>query len=185
MSSRLNSAQVDAVIESFVARATDDRASLLKVRLSPNASVAVSANYVIEQTNLSPAAISKRSSYFEPVLDAMRAERIIVSGHPSGACEWRRRLLAWYEGMSKEEQLSIPVYANSILYQGFISEIPELAGFSGARTNYELVRQTLEEILSDLRELGVLDENYQTVEQRIASKKPVEKTESLKDVNAN
>lgn len=67
MSSRLNSAQVDAVIESFVARATDDRASLLKVRLSPNASVAVSANYVIEQTNLSPAAISKRSSYFEPV----------------------------------------------------------------------------------------------------------------------
>ncbi|AVI87192.1 integrase [Pseudomonas syringae pv. tomato] len=181
MSSRLNSAQVDAVIESFVARATDDRASLLKVRLSPNASVAVSANYVIEQTNLSPAAISKRSSYFEPVLDAMRAERIIVSGHPSGACEWRRRLLAWYEGMSKEEQLSIPVYANSILYQGFISEIPELAGFSGARTNYELVRQTLEEILSDLRELGVLDENYQTVEQRIASKKPVEKTESLKD----
>jgi len=179
--SRLTSAQVDAVIESFVARVTDDRESLLRVCLSRGEDLAVAPNYVIEQTNLSPMAISKRTSYFEPIFDAMRAEGIIISGHPSGACEWRRRILAWYEGMSMEEKLAIPVFGNNIKDRGYLSEIPELAGFSGVRTKYELVRITFGEILDDLRKLGVLDPEYQTVEQRIASKPETKPTESLRD----
>ncbi|MGE8407644.1 MAG: site-specific integrase [Pseudomonas sp.] len=179
--SRLTSAQVDAVIESFVARVTDDRESLLRVCLSRGEDLAVAPNYVIEQTNLSPMAISKRTSYFEPIFDAMRAEGIIIPGHPSGACEWRRRILAWYEGMSMEEKLAIPVYGNNIKDRGYLSEIPELAGFSGVRTKYELVRMTFDEILDDLRKLGVLNPDYQTVEQRIASKTESKPTESLRD----
>ncbi|MFK3774313.1 site-specific integrase [Pseudomonas sp. NPDC089406] len=178
--SRLTSAQVDAVIESFVARVTDDRESLLRVCLSRGEDLAVAPSYVIEQTNLSQMAISKRTSYFEPIFDAMRAEGIIISGHPSGACEWRRRILAWYEGMSMEEKLAIPVFGNNIKDRGYLSEIPELAGFSGVRTKYELVRITFGEILDDLRKLGVLDPEYQTVEQRIASKPESKPTESLR-----
>lgn len=143
--------------------------------------LAVAPKYLIEQTNLNPGTISKRVSSFEPIFEAMRAEGIIVPGHPSGACDWRRRLLAWYEGMSMEEKLAIPVAANTIRDRGFMSEIPELAGFKSARASFELVRITFEEILDDLRKLGVLDPNYQTVEQRIASKTVVEKTESLRD----
>mgnify|MGYP003582357893 FL=1 len=180
--SRLTSAQADAVIESFVARVTDDRESLLKVCLSRGDELAVAPKYVIEQTNLNPATISKRAPSFEPIFDAMRAEGIIVPGHPPTACDWRRRLLAWYEGMSMEEKLAIPVTANTIRDRGFMSEIPELAGLKTARASFELVRITFEEILDDLRRLGVLDPNYQTVEQRIASKTVVQKTESLRDV---
>lgn len=180
--SRLTSAQVDAVIESFVARVTDDRESLLRVCLSRGEDLAITPSYVIEQTNLSPMAISKRTSYFEPIFDAMRAEGIIISGHPSGACEWRRRILAWYEGMSMEEKLAIPVFGNNIKDRGYLSEIPELAGFSGVRTKYELVRITFGEILDDLRKLGVLDPDYQTVEQRIASKPESRPTESVRNV---
>lgn len=179
--SRLTSAQVDAVIESFVARVTDDRESLLRVCLSRGEDLAITPSYVIEQTNLSPMAISKRTSYFEPIFDAMRAEGIIISGHPSGACEWRRRILAWYEGMSMEEKLAIPVFGNNIKDRGYLSEIPELAGFSGVRTKYELVRITFGEILDDLRKLGVLDPDYQTVEQRIASKPESRPTESVRN----
>ncbi|MBK3478513.1 tyrosine-type recombinase/integrase [Pseudomonas sp. MF6751] len=179
--SRLTSAQVDAVIESFVARVTDDRESLLRVCLSKGEDLAITPSYVIEQTNLSPMAISKRTSYFEPIFDAMRAEGIIISGHPSGACEWRRRILAWYEGMSMEEKLAIPVFGNNIKDRGYLSEIPELAGFSGVRTKYELVRITFGEILDDLRKLGVLDPDYQTVEQRIASKPESRPTESVRN----
>ncbi|TPG91159.1 site-specific integrase [Pseudomonas caspiana] len=179
--SRLNSAEVDAAIESFVARVTDDRESLLKVCLSGGEDLAVASRYVVEQTNLSPKAISKRTSYFEPIFDAMRAEGIIIPGHSSSACDWRRRLLAWYEGMPMEEKLAIPVNANTVRDRGFMSEIPELAGFKMARGKFELVRITFEEILDDLRKLGVLNPNYQTVEQRIASKKVVEKTESVRD----
>ncbi|WP_323166958.1 site-specific integrase [Pseudomonas atacamensis] len=179
--SRLTSAQVDAVIESFVARVTDDRESLLRVCLSRGEDLAITPSYVIEQTNLSPMAISKRTSYFEPIFDAMRAEGIIISGHPSGACEWRRRILAWYEGMSMEEKLAIPVFGNNIKDRGYLSEIPELAGFSGVRTKYELVRITFGEILDDLRKLGVLDPDYQTVEQRIASKPESRPAESVRN----
>ncbi|MCS5515309.1 hypothetical protein NWF32_07730 [Pseudomonas qingdaonensis] len=144
--------------------------------------MAVAPNYVIEQTNLSPMAISKRTSYFEPIFDAMRSEGIIVPGHSSNACDWRRRLLAWYEGMPMEEKLAIPVFGNSIKDRGFLSEIPELSGFNGARTRYELVRMTFEEIVDDLRKLGVLDSSYQTVEQRVASKTESKPTKSLRDV---
>ncbi|WP_312591764.1 site-specific integrase [Stutzerimonas nitrititolerans] len=179
--SRLNSAEVDAVIESFVARVTDDRESLLNVCLSSGDKLALSPNYVIEQTRLSPSTIYKRASCFEAILDAMRAEGIIVRGHSSSACDWRRRLLSWYEGMSREEKLAIPTFGNGIKERGFISEVAELAGFSAARGNFELVRITYEEILDDLRKLGVLKSNYQTVEQRIGSKTVVEKTESLRD----
>ncbi|UFH49584.1 site-specific integrase [Pseudomonas sp. KNUC1026] len=179
--SRLNSLGVDAVIESFVARVTDDRASLLKVCLSSGEDLAVSRNYIIEQTSLSPSTVSNRASSFELILDAMRAEGIIVPGHSSTACDWRRRLLYWYEGMPVEEKFTIPTFGNGIKERGFLSEISELAGFSAARTKFELVRITYEEILNDLRELGVLKANYQTVEQRIASKVVVEKTESLRD----
>lgn len=120
--SRLTSAQADAVIESFVARATDDRESLLKVCLSRGDELAVAPKYVIEQTNLNPATISKRASSFEPIFDAMRAEGIIVPGHPPTACDWRRRLLAWYEGMSMEEKLAIPVTANTIIHRNTIRQ---------------------------------------------------------------
>ncbi|MCB4796107.1 site-specific integrase [Pseudomonas sp. NP21570] len=178
---RLNSAGVDAVIESFVARVTDDRESLLKVCLSSGEKLTVSPCYVIEQTSLSPFWVSKRASCFEVILDAMRAEGIIVLGHSSSACDWRRRLLSWYEGMSREEKLAIPTFGNGIKVRGFISGVAELAGFTEARRNLELVRITYEEILDDLRKLGVLKSNYQTVEQRIASKAVVEKTESLRD----
>ncbi|EJM03515.1 site-specific recombinase XerD [Pseudomonas sp. GM102] len=179
--SRLNSAEVGAVIESFVARVTDDRESLLKVCLSRGEELALDPKYVVEQTNLSPRAIRKRISYFEPIFDAMCAEGIIVPGHSSGACDWRRKLLAWYEGMPIEEKLAIPVFGNSIKDRGFLSEIPELAGLSWGRTKHELVRITFGEILDDLRELGVLDPSYQTVEQRVASKTENEPSESLRD----
>ncbi|CAM3104319.1 site-specific integrase [Pseudomonas plecoglossicida] len=179
--SRLTSAQVDAVIESFVARVTDDRESLLRVCLSGGEDLAVAPRYVIEQTNLSPMAISKRTSFFEPIFNAMRDEGIIVPGHSSSACDWRRRLLAWYEGMPMEERLAIPVFGNSIKDRGFLSEIPELADLRGARTRHELVRITFGEILDDLRKLGVLDSSYQTVEKRLASKKESKPSESVRD----
>ncbi|QQN26965.1 site-specific integrase [Pseudomonas syringae group genomosp. 3] len=180
MSSRLNSAQVDATIESFVARATDDRESLLQVCLSKNADLAVSTGYAVKHTGLGASTVMKRAPLFQPILDAMADEGIIVSGHPSGACEWRRRLLAWYEGMPKEQKLAIPVAGNTIRYRGYLSDVPELAGFPFVRGKYELVRSTFEEILEDLRGLGVLDRDYQTVEERVASKKPVEQTEAGK-----
>lgn len=181
MSGRLTGAQVDAAIESFVARATDDRESLLKVCLSPHADLAVSASYAAQQTGVSQSTIFLKRRHLQPILDAMSDEGIIVSGHPPGACEWRRRLFAWYEGLSQEEKLAIPVNANTIRVKGFLNEIPALKGILGARTRYALVSATFEEILDDLRKIGVLDPDYQTVEQRIASKKPIEKTESVRD----
>jgi len=177
MSGRLNS--VDELIESFVARATDDRESLLRIRLSKGDDLALSTGYLSSQTKLSASTIRIKSSLFHPILDAMCEEGIVVPGHPSGACEFRRRLLSWYEGMSEEEKLAIPVAANTIRYRGYMRDVPELAGLNDAKRIYPLVRDTFEEILDDLRRLGVLDSNYQTVEERLASKKPVEKQESL------
>ncbi|MFZ6045776.1 tyrosine-type recombinase/integrase [Pseudomonas sp. CR3202] len=174
--------EVDAIIEAWVARATESRESLLNVSLGRKGCAPIlSSDALIEQTGLSASTVNNRSHKFAPVLDAMRAHGIIVEGHSSTACEWRRKLLCWYEGMTPEAKAMIPVAGNTIKARGYLDDIDELSGLRGARTQHELVSATFDDILEDLRKIGVLDGEYKTVKQRIESKVVLEKGKSLKE----
>ncbi|MFC5694841.1 site-specific integrase [Pseudomonas sp. GCM10022186] len=84
--------------------------------------------------------------------------------------------------MSSDEKKLIPVTANTIKVRGYLEDIEELSGFSSARHIYGLVRETFNDILDDLRSLGVLDSEYKTVKQRRAAlEKPVEKNKSVSE----
>lgn len=170
---------VDVALESFVARSTDDRESILSVELSTSQPLAVSVAYVIRETGLTSASVRSRAHILVPIIDALREQEIIVGEHHPGAYEWRRRLITWYERMPQDEKLRIPVFANTIREKGYLSEIQELAGLQYALSIYPLVRETFKEILDDLRRLGVLDSGYKTRKQREAEKVVKEKTESL------
>lgn len=181
MISKEKATEIDSAIEAWVARATANRESLLKVRLGKGNEAALSWSPLMDELSLSAASINWRIREFDPVLDAMREQGIIVPGHCSAACEWRRRLLAWYEGLSDQEKMQIPVRANTIKFRDYLSDIEGLSGLNAARNQYELVRETFVQILGDLRARGVLDLEYKTSKQRAALKFPAEKTESLFD----
>ncbi|MFP6863543.1 site-specific integrase [Pseudomonas sp.] len=173
---------VDARIEVLVARATESRTSLLGIPLAQTGGEpALSRAWLVEQVGVSASAIYSRSDQFTPVLDAMRAHGIIVDGNSSAACEFRRKLLFWYESMTLEAKAMIPVAGNTIKQKGYLDDVEELVGLRGARFKHALVRTTFDAILADLREIGVLDVGYETVKQRAESKQVLVKGESLKE----
>lgn len=176
--------EADARIHEFVAQATASRESLLRVPLSTGASLALNYRYVSEKTGLGETALRGRVHIFKPVLDLMLDEKIIVVGHTPFACEWRRRLLFWYEGMSIEEKRAIPIVGGSIKYKGYLSEIPQLKEIHYSRNKFGLVRDTFQWILDDLRDQGIINPNYQSVKLRQMSKPVKGKPESLTKVFA-
>lgn len=174
--------EVDERIEEWVRHVVTSREFLLRIDLSGRAPEAkLSVRYLAEQLNLAEATLHKRGAQFEPVLKALRAEGIIVEGHPTMACDYRRKLLMWYETMTLEEKLSIPVAGNTIKQRGYLDGVIELSNLRVARTKYELVRDTYDDILTDLRKFGVLDAEYRTVKERLEEKAPQIKTKSLKE----
>ncbi|MFV3329559.1 tyrosine-type recombinase/integrase [Pseudomonas sp. NY15437] len=182
MTERQKGVEIDSVIQGWVTHSTKSRESLLKVPLAKKGREPVlSWAAITEQTGLSESSISKRIHLFAPVLREMRSHGIIVDGHSSAACDFRRRLLSWFEGLSPEERAKIPVAANTIKFRGYLDGIEELSGLRGAKGKYALVRSTFDEILDSLRESGVLDRGYRTVKQRNESKEVVSRDKSLKE----
>lgn len=179
MKARLHGGDIKARIESFISEVTASRESLLSVRLSRVTELTLDWRYISQQTGVGMTTLRSRVDLFKPVLDRMVQEKIIVHGHPPSACECRRRLLFWYEGLALEKKLEMPIMGASIKYKGFLSEIPQFKEFYYERNRYPLVKETFDWILNDLRQLGVIDPEYQTVEQRLEEKPAVEKKETL------
>lgn len=179
MNSRELGAEIDARIDEFVTKATASREALLCVPLSRKTALRLDYRYVSEQTLVNQTSLRVRDAKLKPVLDRMLEEKIIFHGQPPCACEWRRRLLYWYEGMTPDERRAIPIVGESIQYKGFLSEIPQLKEIYYAKNKFGLVGDTFDSILNDLRVQGVIDSNYKTVKERKACKPVIEKKESL------
>lgn len=168
MTKRKIPAEIDEAIKSWVASVIGDRESLLDVALSQQSrELKISIPYLISKTGMRRNTLISREKLLVPVLDAMREVGVIVPGHCSSACEWRRRLLAWYEKKTIEERKSIKVFGGSIKIKGYLDKCPGLAHISPARSKYKLVADTCAEIEHDLRELGVLDFDYRRVKERV------------------
>lgn len=167
MSKRKRPSEIDAVIEAWVCKVISSRESLLKVELTRKAKEAkIFLPYLVKQTGLLDSSLLIRESKLLPVLDAMREEKIIVPGQSSAACEWRRRLLEWYERKSEEEKRLIPIFGNSIKIKGYLQNVDGLESITAARRNYKLVAETYAEIEDDLQRLGLIRSDYKKVKER-------------------
>ena len=170
---RKTSSEISELITDWAQRVIQSRASLLSIPLIQRPGKPQIVNdHICEQISASSQAVAKKIHLTSNVIDAMIEQKIVLPEYSSYECDWRRRLLRWYEGMDDKQKLNIPVYGNKIKVKGFLDQVKSLANLH-YNANLPLIMITLDEITSDLRARGVLADDYKTVSQRFAEKELV------------
>lgn len=163
---RKNSAAIAELIKEWVAEVGASRDLLLQIPLVPReGEPRVLVDFVAEQIGVSAAAVRNQRHLTEGVIQAMAEQLIVVPGHSSFECDWRRRLLRWYEGLDQQQKSAIPTFANKIKWKGYLDQIEEFANLKG-NWKLPLIAITMDEITTDLLSLGVLASEYKTVAER-------------------
>lgn len=153
-------------IDAWATNIKSSRKNLLGVQLCQNGEPAIAPTYLQKQLKCEYSVFKTRTEILNSVTQRMIHEHIIVPGHNSISNEWRRKLLAWYEGLTDDEKQAIPIVANSISIRRCLKNVPGMGNLKWARLNLPLVEQTFNEILADLEKRGVIDPNYKTVAER-------------------
>lgn len=122
------------------------RELLLGVQLDLNRANTISANYLREVAGIPFEPISDHSA-LKDILGAMRREKIIVPGYTAEDCEARRIVLCWYEGLSDEEKLDVPLTRDKVQHAGYLDRIP---GVKVKYCNFPLYNLTREEVAADV-----------------------------------
>ncbi|OSN80945.1 tyrosine-type recombinase/integrase [Pseudomonas syringae] len=155
-------------IESWADRMKSSRQSLLTVQLGQKGEPCLAYTYLKRELGCEGSVFYSRGEIINSVLQKMINENIVVLGHPSIANEWRRKLLFWYEGLSETEKKEIPVAAQVIASRASLYEMDGMKNLKWARAKLPLVAQTYNEIIEDLKGLGVITSDYKTVAERNA-----------------
>ena len=163
---RKNSAAIAELIKDWVADVSASRDLLLQIPLVSRAGEPrVLIDFVAQQVGVSQTAVTRQLHLLEGLIDAMAEELIVFPGYSSFECDWRRRLLRWYEGMDQRQKLAIPTFANRIKWKGYLDQIEEFANLKG-NWKLPLIAITMDEITTDLLSIGVLASEYKTVAER-------------------
>lgn len=153
-------------IDAWATEIKSSRKNLLSVQLRQNGKPAIAPTYLEKQLNCEYNVFKTRTEILNSVIESMTDESIIIPSHNSISNEWRRKLLAWYESLSDNEKLAIPIVANTISVSRCLKDIPGMGNLKWARLNLPLVEETFNGILADLERRGVIDPNYKTVAER-------------------
>lgn len=181
--SRMKGAEAVSILESWVANFDLSRESLLTVALNQNGGEPqISVEFISSCTSINEQTVRKIRHLASGISDAMVSQKIILPGYSSYECDWRRRLLAWYESFSEAEKLNIPMFGNKIRMKGFLDSVDTLNGLKSI-LGLPLIIITMDEITSDLRSLGLISGDYKTVAERVAEKSSVEKDQVERTLN--
>jgi integrase len=161
-----------ARLEQWAEEVTSSREQLLKVELSvkgsPNISLAYLASVVGVKIHRNTRLGNKKvSDPVDSVYNAMVREGIIKEGYTASACEWRRKLLNWYESKTLDEKKEIVVFGNRIQIRGYMDRQDGFGTIVGVRSTFDLVRDTIKEIEDDMCRVGFLDTDYVAVKDRV------------------
>lgn len=157
---------VSQIIRAWADTVVSSRSMLLGVRLTQRGKLAISLGWIEKQLGVDKRLLSSETSIFDSIIQRMIDEEIIILGHSSIANGWRRRLLCWYEGLSDDEKLHIPIVANTISPGRCLNKLPEMANLKWARQKLPLVAQTFKVIVEDLKARGVIAIDYKPVAER-------------------
>lgn len=144
------------------------RSTLLSVQLNQRGKLSISLGWIEKQLNVNQNFFRSKTEIFDSIIKCMIDENIIIPGHSSIANEWRRKLLCWYEGLSDDEKLNIPIVANKISTRRCLDKLPGMANLKWARQKLPLVAETFNAISEDLQARGIIISDYKTVSERYA-----------------
>ena len=101
-----------------------------------------------------------------PLIERMVEQGVLVTQGSSKeiqGIEIRKRLSNWYRRLSKDDKLSLPIFANKISLKRIPSDQRPI---NKSDFRYSAVKEAWKLIHADLEELGVIDANYKSVAER-------------------
>ncbi|MBK4998605.1 site-specific integrase [Pseudomonas sp. S31] len=158
--------EVTEAIEAWATQVKTSRQSLLKVKLSQRGKLSPAYTYLEKELNTSGNTFKTRRDILDSIIQQMIEEQIVIPGQPSIANEWRRKLLCWYESLTEEEKQSVPVFGNTISSKASLFQVDGMKNLKWARSEFVVVEQTFQDILTDLTRLGVINADYKNCKER-------------------
>lgn len=160
-----------AVMEKWVQLALGNQEYLwqLPICWSDNADgMALSKTWLAETLSISMSCVSRNWDLIEPVNTELKKLGLIIAGETPHGCDQRRRLLAWYNKLTVEQKRALPIFGNRIKFRGCLDQLFSRADL---RRNDRVFKQALDQIYSELTELGIVDTNYVPVVERPVQKR--------------
>lgn len=158
--------EVTEAIEAWATEIMSSRQSLLNVQLSQRGKLSPAYTYLVKELETSGNTFNTRVEILDSIIQRMIEEQIVLPDQPSIANEWRRKLLCWYESLTKEEKQSIPVFGNTISSKASLFQVEGMKNLKWARSEFVIVEQTFQDILTDLTRLGVIKADYKNCKER-------------------
>lgn len=154
-------------IKVWVKQTCSSRSSLLQVPMHGRKGLYIDLDRIAQGMRVPSQVLIKHVALFEPMMVALKAEKIAVEGHIGTACEYRRRLLNWYEGLTDQQIAELPTFGNAISWELCINQVPGLEKLRRMVSRLPLLKITLDEIHEDLTSRGRLDATYKAVKDRV------------------
>ncbi|MBM6444441.1 site-specific integrase [Pseudomonas sp. MIL9] len=104
---------------------------------------------------------------FETTLvEEMLARDLIIKDEAAAACNWRLRILGWFNRLTEEEKLTLPVIKNSVNYRRAVKTIPGMRSIDRAMERHHGARKAMDYVNSELKRLGVIGDTYLTQKEK-------------------
>lgn len=126
----------------------------------------ISTQYLLEAIGLSYSSAYEYRYLAYPLIERMVEQGVLVTQGSSKeiqGIEIRKRLSNWYRRLSKDDKLSLPIFANKISLKRIPSDQRPI---NKSDFRYSAVKEAWQLIHADLEELGVIDANYKSVAER-------------------
>lgn len=113
------------------------------------------------------------------VIHEMLDRDIIIKGETAAACNWRLRILGWFNRLTDEQKLALPVIKNSVNYRRAVKTIPGMKSIDRAMEHHHGARLAMDYVNSELKRLGGIGDTYLTqkekkrLQQEAVAKRPV------------
>ena len=161
-----------------------------------------SKKYILDKLGCREGTFNKFKNMYAEVTTLMVAEGVIIPDRPAAANNMRRQLLKWWHSLSLEDKKSLDFFGNKLSVRHTLKNVlPTIRVGAG----YELVTETVEQLNSELLELGVLKNDYVLTKNRsglrdknrsinakkkreyweFLTKQPLESIDDLLSVNAS
>jgi hypothetical protein len=156
---RITSSELDVMFPEFLLKLKKNKNLLwdIPVTYSSTTGNVAGKKYFTSKFGCSEKLINDFQQYYSEVTQLMITEGVIVPDRSAAANNMRRQLLKWWHSLSLEDKQDLDLFGNKISTRRTLKGVlPSIRVGAG----YELVTETLEQLNSELLELGILKNDY-------------------------
>jgi len=164
---RVNSSELAIMFPEFLLELKQKKELLWDIPITYSSALGNVAGkkYLEKKFGCSEKLINDYRGYYKEVTQLMIEEGVIIPDRPAAANNMRRQLLKWWHNLSLEDKKGLDLFGNKISTRRTLKLV-----LPGIKTSagYELVAEAIEQLNSELLDLGILKNDYVLTKDRSA-----------------